>query len=95
MTDPANIPVGTPITIPDVDDIAAPPSTPADTIRLPRPPGSSAHTHVIRKGDTLYTIARQRLKAVARWKELYELNKAVIGEDPNKLPLDAVLSLPR
>lgn len=83
VTDPTNIPIGTAITIPEVDEIAAP------------PPMSSAHTYVVRKGDTLYTIARRRLNAAARWKEIYELNKAVIGEDPNQLPLGAALALPR
>ena len=95
VTDAANIPIGTPITIPDVDEIAAPPPTSSDSRPFTETPSSSAHTHVVRKGDTLYTIARRRLNAPARWKEIYQLNKAVIGEDPNQLPLGAVLALPQ
>lgn len=93
VIDPANIPIGTIITIPDVDDAAPPPTV--DSRPFTESPLSSAHTHVVRKGDTLYTIARLQLKAAARWKEIYELNKAVIGDDPNQLPLGASLVLPR
>lgn len=95
VTDPANIPIGMAITIPEVGEVAALPPTSADTRPFTESPLTSTHTHVVRKGDTLYTIARRRLNAAARWKEIYELNKAVIGEDPNQLPLGAALALPR
>lgn len=40
-------------------------------------------THTVVSGDTLTGIAKQYGKA--DWKEVYEANKDVIGDDPNKI----------
>lgn len=45
------------------------------------PPAPKIHTVV--SGDTLSGIAKQYGKA--SWKEVYEANKDVIGDDPNKI----------
>lgn len=40
-------------------------------------------THTVVSGDTLTGIAKKYGKA--SWKEVYEANKDVIGDDPNKI----------
>jgi nucleoid-associated protein YgaU len=53
----------------------------------------SVERYVVKTGDTLSGIA-QRLRIGGGWPTLYQLNKAVIGPDPNKLRVGQVLRLP-
>jgi len=39
-------------------------------------------------------IARDQLGAASRWPEIYELNKDVIGSNPNLIQIGMVLTLP-
>lgn len=57
-------------------------------------PLPSGPTYLVRSGDTLAGIARSELGDPARWKELYELNRETIGDDPSFLPEGTVLVLP-
>lgn len=41
--------------------------------------------YVVKKGDNLWKIAKLQLGSGARWKEIYNLNRKVIGADPDKL----------
>lgn len=40
-------------------------------------------SYVVEQGDCLWNIAAEQLGDSARWMELYEYNKEIIGEDPN------------
>lgn len=63
--------------------------------RAPTPaPVASGRTYVVVEGDTLFDIARYELGRAARWVEIYELNRALIGEDMNRLKPGLELSLP-
>ncbi|MNW34036.1 LysM domain/BON superfamily protein [compost metagenome] len=55
---------------------------------------ASAKTHTVVSGDTLWGIAKKHLHNGARYSEIYNLNKALIGPDPNKIKLGQVLRLP-
>lgn len=59
--------------------------------RLPSPPPA---TYTVRRGDTLWTIAKRFLGNGARWREVYEANRRVIGPDPNALRVGIVLRIP-
>lgn len=50
-------------------------------------------SYVVKKGDTLFTIARKQL-GTTDWKELYSRNKDVIGDNPNRLKEGTKLTLP-
>jgi len=58
-----------------------------------RPAPSIPKTYTVKQGDTLWGIAKKMLGDGAKWKTLYELNKAVIGPDPNKIKPGQVLKL--
>jgi len=58
------------------------------------PSAAGRGTHVVRSGDTLTTIARARYGSVARWRAIYEANRALIGPDPDELEVGMVLTLP-
>jgi nucleoid-associated protein YgaU len=45
-------------------------------------------------GDSLYSIARYELGDRSRWSEIYELNRNVLGNDPDYLPTGTRLVLP-
>ncbi len=51
----------------------------------------SPKTHTVVSGDTLSGIAKQYGKS--SWKEVYEANKAIIGDDPNKIRVGMELDI--
>lgn len=51
-------------------------------------------TYMVKSGDTLSGIASRLLGAASRWPEIYNLNRAVIGSDPNRIFPGQVLTIP-
>ncbi|MCI0366205.1 MAG: LysM peptidoglycan-binding domain-containing protein [Phycisphaerales bacterium] len=51
--------------------------------------------YVVQSGDTLAKIARDLYGSERRWKEIFEANRAVIGDDPGMLSVGMKLTLPR
>lgn len=54
----------------------------------------STREYIVKKGDTLSSIARNELGNPARWKYLYEINKDRI-KDPNKLKAGTKITIPK
>ncbi len=50
--------------------------------------------HKVAKGDTLYSLARMYYGEQARWKDVYEANRATIGMDPNQIRVGQRLTIP-
>jgi hypothetical protein len=50
---------------------------------------------VVRPGDTLWGLAEQELGDGAAWPRIYDLNRDVIGPDPDVIHADQRLRLPR
>jgi nucleoid-associated protein YgaU len=65
-------------------------------------PGSEIHapddkaqkTYTIKSGDNLSDIAQEQLGDANRWKEIYELNKDLIGDNPDLIHPGKTLTLP-
>lgn len=55
---------------------------------------SQQQTYTVAKGDCLWNITKACCGNGARWKELYDLNKKVIGSNPNLIKPGQVLVLP-
>ena len=74
--------------VPDVLEppVVEVPPVPPVPLPVPAPPlpadPPKAKSYTVKKGDTLAKLGRKYGKT---WQELYELNKAVIGADPNLL----------
>ena len=73
-------------------------TTPAAPVPAPAP----AHSVVVRRGDTLWALARRDLgpragnAAVAgRWHAIYALNRGLVGADPDVIHPGQQLRLPR
>lgn len=58
------------------------------------PRTSGGRIYLTQHGDTLYEIARRELGKASRWTEIYELNRAQIGNDYNFVPPGLKLVLP-
>ncbi len=59
----------------------------------PGGPATTMKSYKVQPGDTFTSIARTRLGSDRRWKELFELNRAKVG-DPENLRDGMVLALP-
>jgi nucleoid-associated protein YgaU len=55
---------------------------------------AAKRTYVIQPGDSLSVIAQQQLGDGSRWPEIYELNKAVLGDNPNLIHPGQKITLP-
>jgi hypothetical protein len=64
----------------------------------PGPSGPSGtappHLYVVQQGDTLFSIAAALLGSGSKWPEIYDLNKAVIGNNPAVIIPGQKLTIP-
>lgn len=58
------------------------------------PADKEAKSYTIKGGDTLSDIAQEQLGDANRWKEIYEMNKDVIGDNPDTIHPGKKLKLP-
>ncbi len=86
--DPRRMKIGSRVRIPPLnpDDAGAPARSEAREV--------GARRYYVQEGDSLYAIADAKLGTGARWSEIYELNRAVIGADPSRLKVGVALTLP-
>lgn len=54
----------------------------------------AAATYTVQEGDTLNTIAEHFYGDPNRWPIIYEANRAIIGDDPNRLFAGMLLTIP-
>jgi len=98
ITNPTAIPAGTRLVIPESPGAEVVGARRADSPRDAASPGNAAaaggRSYVVRDGDSLYAIAQNQLGSGPRWKEIYELNKSIIGSDPARLKVGTSLRLP-
>jgi nucleoid-associated protein YgaU len=106
LIDPAHMKIGTKLVVPAKP--AAPttpaPTTPAPTTPAPTTPapvgtGSGTATgetiHTVVAGDTLIKLSRRYYGADARWEEIFEANRRVLGDDPANLKVGMKLVIPK
>ncbi|MGW7100145.1 LysM peptidoglycan-binding domain-containing protein [Streptomyces sp. NPDC054838] len=60
----------------------------------PKPPSEAQRTYIVKAGDSLSAIARRELGNEGRWRELYAMNKSVVGPNPDLIRPGMVLMLP-
>ncbi|MFN8548838.1 MAG: LysM domain-containing protein [Candidatus Eisenbacteria bacterium] len=53
------------------------------------------NSYVVKPGDTLKSIAQSALGDTGRWQEIYDLNKAMLGDDKTPLKAGTRLNLPK
>ncbi len=50
--------------------------------------------YTVESGDSLSAIAEDKLGSAKKWREIYEANKDVIGDDPDKIQPGMELEIP-
>jgi len=60
----------------------------------PRPAPPPPKTYTVKRGDTLWGIAKRFLGDGSRWREIYNANVSVIGKNPNLIYPGQVLRIP-
>lgn len=58
------------------------------------PVGKTGGTYTVKSGDWLMKIARKELGSSAEWRAIYDLNKSVIGDNPNLIFPKQVFKMP-
>jgi len=99
LSDPRRLKIGATVRIPARPDDRdrARTSSPGTTRQGKRSAASTAgtgRTYRVRPGDSFYAIARDRLGDASRWRELFELNKALVNGDPTSLRAGQTIALP-
>ena len=56
---------------------------------------TATKTHTVESGENLSVIAEAELGDANRWREIYELNKDVIGKNPDLIQPGMELKLPK
>jgi len=80
---PAAPPVDTAGGVPQPKESYAPAPIPQDT-----------RTYVVKKGDTLYKLARKFYGDQKKWRRIYDANKETLKDDPNKIQPGMKLVIP-
>ena len=82
------------ITIPDIATVKPAEKTPLPAAGGTTPQPIAANAYVVQPGDNLNKIAIKKFGKVDMVSRIYELNKQVIGDDPAKLKVGMVLTMP-
>lgn len=64
------------------------------TTTAPATEAANATTYTVKSGDSLWKIAQKNLGSGSRWQEIYDLNKSVIGSNPNLIYPGQVYNMP-
>ncbi len=59
---------------------------------VPTPAGGKTYT--VKAGDSLSKIAKEVYGDAGKWKQIYEANKALIGNNPDLIKPGQVLTIP-
>ena len=55
---------------------------------------AAGNTYTVVSGDSLSKIAKNHYGDAAKWHQIYDANKAVIGNNPDLIEVGQVLTLP-
>ena len=90
IKDPGRLSVGQVVEIPP-----APARTARSGTASPKERTAKARrTYLVKPGDTFYGIAQAHLGSGPRWREIFELNKSVVRDDPKGLRPGQTLIMP-
>jgi len=71
-----------------------PVTTTPSTIPPSTTPAGTPRTYTVKAGDSLSKIAKAVYGDAKKWKQIYEANKAVIGNNPDLIKPGQVLTIP-
>ena len=96
--DSRRLKIGQKVLIPDRGTVQKPlpqaGTAPQGPSPAPSRVGNQAGSYTVMAGDTLMRIAEKQLGRRTMWKEIYELNRDLIGNDPAALKVGMKLKMP-
>jgi nucleoid-associated protein YgaU len=57
-------------------------------------PATTGESYTVVSGDSLSKIAKHHYGDAAKWHQIYDANKALIGDNPDHIEVGQVLTLP-
>ena len=57
-------------------------------------PEATGDTYTVVSGDSLSKIAKHHYGDAAKWHQIYDANKALIGDNPDHIAVGQVLTIP-
>ena len=57
-------------------------------------PDATGNTYTVVSGDSLSKIAKHHYGDAAKWHQIYDANKALIGDNPDHIEVGQVLTIP-
>ena len=75
-------------------DPAAKPAGGTDFFGNAQAPAAGGGSYTVVSGDSLSKIAKNHYGDAAKWHQLYEANKDLIGSNPDHIEVGQVLTLP-
>ena len=58
-------------------------------------PAATGETYTVVSGDSLSKIAKSHYGDASKWHQIYDANKATIGNNPDHIEVGQVLTLPK
>jgi nucleoid-associated protein YgaU len=58
-------------------------------------PAAQGQTYTVVSGDSLSKIAKNHYGDAAKWHQIYDANKSIIGSNPDHIEVGQVLTLPK
>jgi nucleoid-associated protein YgaU len=95
LVDPNRLRPGQMLRLPPRETVRPPIAVEGRTAGAAGTAGTGPQTHTVQSGDTLSTIAKAFYGTSARWREIYEANRATIGANPDRLEVGTKLLVPR
>lgn len=74
--------------------VAAPAAAKPQAVPVSQPAGGDGESYTVQKGDTLSKIAKHHLGDANAWRKIYDANKSVIGDNPDKIFPGQKLKIP-
>ncbi len=92
--DPRKLKLGQEIKLPPRDQVVGETSQAASETTTPAGPSGPGERHTVEATETLSDISEQYYGTQNRWRAIYDANREVIGDNPDRVPAGVVLRIP-
>ena len=89
FVNPQKLQVGQSVRLPDINEIQLKAKTVID-----QPSAEKARTHIVRPGESLYSIADHYYSNADLWRVIYDANRTTLGSNPDRLEAGEIIKIP-
>lgn len=88
--DPKKLKVGQDVRLPDIDEV----QLKTKTVIGDSPRAKQSQTHIVRPGESLYSIADHYYNNADLWRLIFDANRTTLGPNPDHLDAGEILKIP-